>query len=236
MTSLSLSSFNFNVDYFISEQFLSNCQNSTSRFNEEKFDNYLFSSVKRDCWKIESNFKNDYKVTFTIKRAKELITHLEEIATECKAFNRNRFNKPEKYIEFVTNKLKLSDQCKAVSGEYIYFCLTLLHIFPNRVEMLKSELEDLLAYYENKLTINESGESQGQFISTISSQKQIEISYQILVPEESVSEKKTFIKNETPIDFDNQQNKRGKIIWKDADLLFAIYFVLLDLKIIVMPD
>jgi hypothetical protein len=104
------------------------------------------------------------------------------------------------------------------------------------VEMLKSELEDLLAYYENKLTINESGESQGQFISTISSQKQIEISYQILVPEESVSEKKTFIKNETPIDFDNQQNKRGKIIWKDADLLFAIYFVLLDLKIIVMPD
>jgi hypothetical protein len=232
MTSLSLKTFDFSIDYFINEQFVSNCQDYTHQFDVAKFDHYLFSSIKLDYLKIEYNLKNDFQVIYTIERTKELLGHIDNLATQCKAFKRNRFDKPEKFTEFLTTKLKLNERGKIVSGEYIYLCLTLVNVFPNRVEMLKSELEDLLVYYENKLTINVPDESQKQFISNTSSQKQHIISYQISAEKEPNSEKKI----ETPITFENQQNKRGKIIWKDADLLFALFFVLLDLNVIVKAD
>ena len=151
MTSLSFESLKFSVDHFTDIKFVSDYNDTIGRFDEHKFENYVGATVNLDYLKIRYRLKNKIQVENTISEAKELLQHIDRLALQCRGFEREHHKEYQEFVAFVNENLKLNRKGFKYTGDYIYSCLTLLHAFSRKSTALKTDIDNLLAQYENIL-------------------------------------------------------------------------------------
>ena len=234
MTQLYLNTLNFSVNYFIDAHFIYSYKDSDGRFDDVRFCNYLSASVKQDYLKLQANLENSMEVKHTLKKAKKMLEHINELEGYAKNFNRNNFDQHADFSVFIAENLHLTNDHITNQGEYTYLCVVLLTLFHIKAGELKSDLEDLIAEYEEKAA-GHTGHLENYYTSA--SYDNFDITYQVVDSSEiNSSEKEESTIDEILDILKNRQKKREKLLWENADLLFALFMVLVDLKIIISAD
>ena len=177
--------------------------------------------------------------------------HIDGLSLQCRGFEREYHKEYQEFVAFVNENLKLNRENLEYTGEYVYTCIALLYAFSRTSASLKTDIENLLAHYENiaaepapasEPKIN----SKEWFYTTTSHDEEHGINHQTsyadqpAMQEEHIDKKKPEIitaNNSTPLVIEEPTHgKKSKLIIKSVDDIIAIMCALKETKGIYTDD